>query len=73
MTRSEDQAAPSDGPDPWAAYASLFAGLCLAIALLFVAKDRWLINVAEAAYGQETAAYRGGATNLCEGAATHPR
>ncbi|MEQ1689402.1 MAG: hypothetical protein ABL874_12590, partial [Sphingopyxis sp.] len=32
-----------------------------------------LINVAEAAYGQETAAYRGGATNLCEGAATHPR
>lgn len=73
MTRAEDQAAPSDGPDPWSAYASLFAGLVLAIALLFVAKDRWLINLEEAAFGQETAAYHGGATNLCEGAATHPR
>lgn len=73
MTRAEDQAAPSDGPDPWAAYASLFAGLALAIALLFVAKDRWLINLQEAAYGLETAAYRGAGMNLCEGAKTHSR
>lgn len=73
MTRAEDQAAPSDGPDPWTAYASLFAGLALAISLLFVAKDRWLINLQEAAYGLETAAYRGAGTNLCEGAKTHGR
>lgn len=73
MTRGEDQAAPSDGPDPWGAYASLLAGLLLAVALLFVAKDRWLINLEEAAFGQETAGYAGAGAIQCQGAASHPR
>ncbi|MEK6542453.1 MAG: hypothetical protein AABZ45_10085 [Pseudomonadota bacterium] len=73
MTRAEDQAAPSDGPDPWTAYASLFAGLALAIALLFVAKDRWFIRVQDAALGGETAGYAGAGDIQCQGAASHER
>lgn len=71
MTHGDDQAAPSDGPDPWTAHASLLLGLILAVTLLLHARDHWLINLQEAAYGQETAAYQGAGGIQCQGAETH--
>lgn len=73
MTVHEDQAAPDDGPDPWTAWVSLGLGLIAALLLLLHARDAWLINLEEAAYGQETAGYEGAGNIQCQGAATHQR
>lgn len=73
MTAHDDQVRPEDGPDPRSAWVSLGVGLLLALMLLFHARDAWLINLEEAAYGQETAGYAGAGNIQCQGAASHQR